>query len=218
VQESQEKVIQLKDDDPTALEHVIRHLYGFDIPQNTQSEWRFWLNLHVTADKYLVPKLSEVAGLNFRSIARKTKSIDDIIDILETIRIEMGHDIELVELAARLRKEHIGKLLSNDRYRAQLDSGGMDALWQQLDELNSQMLARTEMSYQLCPHHRLSVFRPPVAVPEDACYWSDEDHCTCCSIYHDGVGAGAGRNVYKDYAHDSDEDTMMEVRKAWIEQ
>jgi hypothetical protein len=129
----------------------------------------------------------------------------------------MGHDIELVELAARLRKEHIGKLLSNDRYRAQLGSGGMDALWQQLDELNSQMLARTEMSYQLCSHHRLSVFQPPVAVSdsENACYWIN---CTCCSIYHDGVGAGAGRNVYKDYAHDSDEDTSMDVRKAWIEQ
>ena len=129
----------------------------------------------------------------------------------------MSHDIELVELAATLRKEHIGKLLSHDRFRAQLDSGGVDALWQQLDELNSQMLARTEKTYQLCPDHTQRLFRRPI--PECGINFYGRGHCTCCSIYQDGVGAGAGHNTYNEnYAHDSDSDTENEVCKAWIEQ
>lgn len=39
LKESKQKTIELKDDDPTALEHVPRYLYGLGLPES--DHWKF---------------------------------------------------------------------------------------------------------------------------------------------------------------------------------
>jgi hypothetical protein len=184
--------------------HTIRYLYGVDTPCSDQ--WRFWLNIHVTGDKYLVPELGAEGSMLFCRYARKCTSADDIFDIIETCRTEFSHNDEFVELAAELREKNLGKLLSNNRFRAQLDSGGKEALWQQLDELSSKVFIadKKEKSYRLCPAHAERVFEEPI---ED-----NGGTCTCCLIQQDGYGQQGDRRFIVVY-----NPVKCSARKAWIE-
>lgn len=161
-QESKQKTIELKDDDPTALTNVLRHIYKLPLaPDPTgMAAWRVWHSLRTTADKYLEPRLSAAADSNFRASALATKDSNTIFDIMEIIKDEMAHEESLVEFAERLRKENIGKLLKNDRFRAQLDQSGKEAMWQQIDELIFAADLATKR-YHLCFSHTKYVFQEP---------------------------------------------------------
>lgn len=176
LQESKQKTVELKDDDPTALEHVLRYLYGLGLP--VSDHWKFWMNLHVTADKYLIPKLSAVASDKFYAVARTCNEADDVFDIIEACRNELNHNDVFIELADELREKHLITLLGNDRFRAQLDSGGKEALWQQLDELtaNGGFKGKEEKSFTLCHQHQQTVFQGQLGAKEVKGY------CTCCYI------------------------------------
>ena len=175
LQESKQKTVELKDDDPTALEHVLRYLYGLGLP--VSDHWKFWMNLHVTADKYLIPKLSAVASDKFYAVARTCNEADDVFDIIEACRNELNHNDVFIELADELREKHLITLLGNDRFRAQLDSGGKEALWEQLDELtaNGVVKGKAEKSFTLCPQHLQVVLQGQLVAKEVKGY------CTCCT-------------------------------------
>ena len=57
-------MIELKDDNPDALDLVLRYIYTIQpcIIRRTErtqhTPWRFWLDVHTTADKYLIPQPS----------------------------------------------------------------------------------------------------------------------------------------------------------------
>ena len=119
LQESKQKTVELKDDDPTALEHVLRYLYGLGLP--VSDHWKFWMNLHVTADKYLIPKLSAVASDKFYAVARTCNEADDVFDIIEACRNELNQNDVFIELADELLLE--GRLLA-DVHRGDADAGG----------------------------------------------------------------------------------------------
>jgi hypothetical protein len=125
-------------------------------------KWRIWFNIRTTADKYLEPELIETADKNFRSAALASTNPDKIFDIIETINSELPHDESLVELADKLRKDHLVKLLKNDRFRAQLDNGGKESLWQILDELIFAADLK-EKRHHLCSTHEKRVFQEPSA-------------------------------------------------------
>lgn len=154
----------MKDDDPTALKNVLRNIYDLPVevdPVCTE-KWREWLHLRMTADKYLEPKLSATADENFRESALECTSSDEIFDIIETIKSEVAHDESLVGFGEKMRRDNLDKLIRNDRYRAQLDSGGKEAIWQQLDEL---IFAAdlVKKRYHLCTIHRGSVYQEECA-------------------------------------------------------
>jgi hypothetical protein len=156
------------------------------------------MNLHVTADKYLIPKLSEVASDRFCVLAKVCKSADDIFDIIELCRNDLNHNEVFVTLAASLREKNLIKLLSNDRFRAQLDSGGKEALWEQLDELTAKVFSvnTEEKSYSLCPGHTQNLFQRPTKDGKAACF--------CCNLVRaQGWSQSGPQN--------------QAVRKAWIE-
>lgn len=136
-QESRQAAIELKDDDPLALNHVLRYIYKLPILSDAVLDltWRGWLNLRTTADKYLEPTLSAQADKNFRTVALKITDPDEIFDITETIDNEMAHDESLVELSNKIRKNNWSKLLRNIRFRAKLERGGTEALWQVINDL-----------------------------------------------------------------------------------
>jgi hypothetical protein len=154
-------------------------------------------DLHVTADKYLIPKLSTLASEKFCSVARACESADDMFDIMEAVRADLDPNDAFVELTATMREKNLIKLLSNDRSRAQLGSGGEVALWQQIDELTSKNFVadKEEKSYMLCSQHTQRVFQGPA---KDGV----KDVCFCCNMSRSyGYSGGYGQQV---------------ARKAWI--
>ena len=137
--------------------------------------WQTWLNIRVTADKYLEPKLSEVADKKYREAALTRTNADDIFDVLEMIRVEMSHDESLVAFGETIRKTNLGKLLKNARFREHLDRGGKEALWAQLDEL-THVADLEEKWTALCYDHKRAVFKSP-----DDLRLSYKHRCTLCS-------------------------------------
>jgi hypothetical protein len=74
---------------------------------------------------------------------------------------DLSRNATLVKLSATLREKHLRKLLGNQRFRAQLDSRGKDALWKKIDRLTSRVFwaDMTEKSYVLCEQHKANIFR-----------------------------------------------------------
>lgn len=156
------------------------------------------MNLHVTADKYLIPQLSAAAGEKFCFFVQKRESADEVFDIMETIRNDLSHNDVFVKLAAGLREKHLGKLLGNDRFRAQLDDGGKEALWQQLNELTTKLFFtdKEEKCYALCQQHTASVLQGPVKTGKALCSY--------CALT-------------RSLGHSSHTTTHVTIKKAWIE-
>lgn len=179
-QESKQDTVELKDDDPDALTSVLRYIYNLPIMPDSDEDvkWRTWLNIRVTADKYLEPKLSEVAETKYREAALTCTDADGIFDIIDTIRTEMDHDKSLVAFGESIRKNNLGKLLKNARFRGYLDAGGKKALWAQLDEL-AFAAALEESRTALCNNHRKAVFKTPNELRPGY-----RHECTMCRYNH----------------------------------
>lgn len=60
-QEAKEGVLQLHDDDPDALESMLRYIYTSKYPEVPSNEWEKHLGLAVIADKYCLQLLKESA-------------------------------------------------------------------------------------------------------------------------------------------------------------
>ena len=137
-QESKQDVIELEDDDSDAMDTVLRHIYKSPIgPRHSSSggnPWRFWLDVRITADKYLVPALSEQAFKYLFDFARSEKNLDEIADIVNTLQTEMSHDDKIFGLAAELRKKHLRNLLQNKRYREKIEDDKA-LMWEHVDQV-----------------------------------------------------------------------------------
>lgn len=136
LQESSQKTISLKSDDPDAVEEVLRKIYGCALEKYNQRPWEFWFNLVITADKYLEPKLSAKASERLRASALALTDGDAIFDLITTIQRDMGHLEPFLQFADQIRKDNLKTLLDNEKYRALLD-GDKTLLWSHLDELKA---------------------------------------------------------------------------------
>jgi len=168
----------LKDNDPDALTNILRHIYTLPVTIDPAScaVWRAWLNIRVTADKYLEPMLSSLADVNYRQAAAACTDSEDIFDILEIFWTEMSHDDSLVAFGEAIRTANLGKLLKNARYREHLDRGGKEAIWQQLDELIFATDLVKKKHYHLCKSHLETTFKGPTMDVEG----STKAECTIC--------------------------------------
>lgn len=129
----------------------------------------------MTADKYLVPKLSKVADAKYREAALACTDADGIFDIIDTVRTEMNYDESLIAFGESIRKNNLGRLLQNARFREHLDAGGKEALWAQLDEL-AFAADLGENRIALCDNHKRAVFKSPNEL-RSGC----KHNCTLCS-------------------------------------
>ena len=72
-QESKEGVLELHDDDPQALERMLRYLYRAKYPKGSAGhEWEPHMNLVVVADKYAVAQLKTTAFDRVKKIVKST--------------------------------------------------------------------------------------------------------------------------------------------------
>lgn len=132
-----------------------------------------------------MPRLSAVASGKICSIAEACTLVDEVFDIMEVIRADLSRNATLVKLSATLREKHLRKLLGNQRFRAQLDSRGKDALWKEIDRLTSRVFwaDMTEKSYVLCEQHKANIFRGPVEVPEQrVSIFGGVGRCSACLL------------------------------------
>lgn len=116
-QEAKQGVIELKEDDPDAMEEVLRHHYGCKFPVAATKPWRLWFDLVTTADKYLEPELSNKAESQLRKVAGSCEDTDTVLDIFQSIKSDMTHRESLSKFADALRKKNMSKLQKNPRYR-----------------------------------------------------------------------------------------------------
>jgi hypothetical protein len=193
----------LKEDDPTALRYVLRSIYKLPVVAGLtgKEEWRVWLDLHQTSDKYLEPGLSRAALKNFYEAALKSTNSDTIFDIIGAISSEMAHDEDLVEFGEKLRRDNIGIITKNDRFRTQLASGGIEAIWQQVDDLI--LAADVEKKrYYLCTIHIKHMFQEP-SIGADG---KTTDQCSVCKL--------SDRNGFGGHGHSASR--LYQEQTAWL--
>ena len=154
-----------------------------------KEEWQFGLNLYKAADKYLELELSAMAIASFRHVASQETDSDTVFDIIETINNDMAHDKKCVAFGEKLRKDNIGSLLKNDRFRAQLDASGKEAVWQQLDEL---IFAAdlVKKRYFVCKPHASEMFQEPSIGADE----KTQGYCTICQARTRNSGYGYGHS------------------------
>jgi hypothetical protein len=121
-QESEQAEIELKEDNPHAVEGVLRYIYGCKIEDHGQKTWQYWLDLFETADKYLEPELSLEASIGFRMSALSVQQTDTevICEILQTVQDTDRYGF-FKSFAVGLTMRHLD-LLDNKQFRAQVYS------------------------------------------------------------------------------------------------
>ena len=117
-QESEQYEIELKEDNPDALEGVLRYIYGCETEECHQKSWQYWLELVATADKHLEPRLSEDAADRFEMSVLSLQKVDveEICDILQSLQDTEKYGL-LESFAVDLTLRHL-YLLDDERFRA----------------------------------------------------------------------------------------------------
>ena len=121
-QESDQAEIELKDDNPHAVEGVLRYIYSCRMEAWALRSWEYWLDLAETADKYLEPKLSEYANACFivKAVSLKDSDVETICEILQTIQ-DTDKYAQHRKFAVDLTMRNL-RLLKNEQLRAQVYS------------------------------------------------------------------------------------------------
>jgi hypothetical protein len=93
--------VTLLDDDPDAVEAVIRHLYKFrlEVPQSVDAV-RFCCEVVVASDKYAVLGLGYAAIVQLRAYVMSLDSPDDVLSSLETVSKEYSDYAVLKDVAS----------------------------------------------------------------------------------------------------------------------
>ncbi|CAK1360790.1 unnamed protein product [Cercospora beticola] len=151
--ESSRKVIELKEDDPDAVEHVLRYLYSGNHHTDQDSNWKLQLQIANAAQKYLVTDLAKAATEKFTKGATATSRTEDVFETIMHIRqntllpnvIQQAQDLESTFLRDLLRLPAFRELVEKDR----------TLVWKYLDRLND-TLTKVEKS-QVCRDCRRTV-------------------------------------------------------------
>lgn len=136
-------MIELKDDDPDAVEVLLHWLYHGDYNSiisghlaNREPTWRFHLSIALAADKYLCPGLEKAAVFALSEHLRSTKSsTEEAAHMLEVVH-EMDVTPSVAAMAEQVRKRMLTDLLKNPRFRALLDRNS-ELRWKIMEGLAS---------------------------------------------------------------------------------
>lgn len=153
-------MLELKHDDPDALEHFLQHIYKITPSlRHDVKTWRLWLNVHLRADKYLESDLSTIARDEFTRVAHSQRDTNEIFDIIGAINEDMKHDEGFLQLAHSLREFNIEALLQNERVCKKVDED-KEWRWEIIDSLIAHRKHSGDRSIVLCEHHIKQVFEP----------------------------------------------------------
>ncbi|GIZ36721.1 hypothetical protein CKM354_000018800 [Cercospora kikuchii] len=154
--ESTQKVIKLEEDDATAVERMIVHLYGGPyVPSTTKdNEWQFHAEITRVADKYLVP------GLKSKALAKCIELLAAIIDpskvcdaVLE-IKSRFNDIDAITKQATAMQEAHIYALLQQPQF---VESLSEDKKSEQLLKVSAKLSMVSEQLSELCDATRCQV-------------------------------------------------------------
>ncbi|KAK6422010.1 hypothetical protein LTR95_016732 [Oleoguttula sp. CCFEE 5521] len=80
--------VELKDDDPDALEALLSHIYLRDYDMGSTQPWRFYLALAIVAQKHLLPDLADIAVVRFRVAALDIEDMSELVLILRALDVD----------------------------------------------------------------------------------------------------------------------------------
>lgn len=202
-QESKQSTIELKDDNPTALEALIRWLYTLPVVVRNHEPCAFWLSVRLTADKYLASDLSQKAFDNFWHAVSDIGAAGEILKIIDTIERDMSHDELVMDAAARLRKRWLRPLLRFPAFRDQLRED-TDLMLELLEHASSSITVQQTLDPFSTPQHynnkklvrfshKMKTFlceshKQAVLYPDNSREGHGRGHCSYCSISHGVVG------------------------------
>jgi hypothetical protein len=138
-------VVEFKDDDPDAIERILYHIYKVPPFPGKEVSWRYWLNVHLTAEKYLEPELSAHARAEFILVGYSQRKTDEIMDVMDTINAQMGHDRPVLNLAHYLCLDNIMALLGNDKFCKRVDED-RDLRWKVIKFFVSEKEPKPDLS------------------------------------------------------------------------
>lgn len=143
LKEKDQSVIELKDDDPDALEILLHWLYHQDyesiIVRNLANKvpiWRLHLNVALAADKYLCRNLEKAAIFALSEhLSSTTSSTEEAAQMLEIVH-EMDLTDSIAAMTEQVQKRLLPDLLKEPQFRALLDRDH-ELRWKIIDGLAS---------------------------------------------------------------------------------
>ena len=139
--ESQQPVIELKDDDPKAVEAMLGFLYGHEYSDFARSARQpqnlLWFNMDVfvTAQKYLLPGLQREAiyalraqGDDAQESFQRDSSILPLFELIQALTVYQRYDEVFLEYGKELIEDHLLALMSLKPFREWMDIDGTYAV------------------------------------------------------------------------------------------
>ena len=121
------KEITLYDDDPDALEAMLRHLYNFwlrppSLSLSTPTNVRFYCNVVVVSDKYGLPALGDEARKSLNTFVVSLKDPEAVVTSLKIITEEYGDHKSLDNCAVNLANPRLKELAAISGFHGWLTS------------------------------------------------------------------------------------------------
>ncbi|PPJ58315.1 hypothetical protein CBER1_04504 [Cercospora berteroae] len=152
--ESTQKVVELRDDDPDAVEHVLLYIYT-GCPSGQDENWKLQLQIANSAHKYLLTDLAKTAMNKFIQTASAISPPEKIFEAIMHIRKSTLLP-EALEVAKSLETQHVHKLLKVRPYRELVDKDST-LIWKYLDQFNDALVAQIQVTLRVCRKCRTSL-------------------------------------------------------------
>ncbi|GIZ36720.1 hypothetical protein CKM354_000018700 [Cercospora kikuchii] len=151
--EKNQKVVELKEDDPDAVEAVLRYLYFGNYVSGSEknlNDWKFHVEVTTAASKYLVPKVVPVAVETCMRLLDKLTAAEDVYDAIVYIRTRCAHNETLLQKANALQTKHITKLLMEPRFVNDLSTAEVRKQFDRLRKLVGESFERHSYVCKKC--------------------------------------------------------------------
>jgi hypothetical protein len=134
-QESTQEIVKLLEDSPVALKGLIRWAYGLPALEGATDTCMNWIDMRITADKYLAVEVSEESLERFWEHVRGTRSGEEILQIIEKVAADGSHDVQLASASERLYGVWLKDILQIPRFREELLED-KERMLEMIDELS----------------------------------------------------------------------------------
>ena len=112
IQESKNKVLEIKDFEPAVVEAMLRFMYDFHYAGNKHADTTFHIKVHECADYYAMDVLKNMAAENFRSVVGWVVTQKELVALIEYLYA--SPDLGLRNLILDRITERIDVLLDQD--------------------------------------------------------------------------------------------------------
>ena len=127
-QEREKTVIELKDDDPDAVDTMLRYLYNFPYPKSTADSPKFHINNFIAARKYLLTELEPIALAGVRSSIESvqaeynnTKDITAIFELFQLLSSHREQHKDFSDMVYLLATMYLGGIFAIPEFRRMLE-------------------------------------------------------------------------------------------------